>query len=198
MNYLAHAYLSFHLPDILVGNMISDFVKGKKKFDYNNEIQKGIILHRAIDEFTDCHPVTDKAKQFFRPVYRLYSAVFTDVMYDHFLATDTSQFMNNEALAAFSKETYQVLSSYKDIIPENFNRMLPFMITHNWLYNYQFHEGIRRSFEGLARRAKYINESEKAFAIFENNYIALKECYQVFFPELKAFAFNHLQLLLRK
>ncbi len=34
MNYLAHAYLSFGDPDILAGNMISDFVKGKKKFDY--------------------------------------------------------------------------------------------------------------------------------------------------------------------
>jgi acyl carrier protein phosphodiesterase len=30
MNYLAHAYLSFGEPDILAGNMISDFVKGKK------------------------------------------------------------------------------------------------------------------------------------------------------------------------
>jgi hypothetical protein len=29
MNYLAHAYLSFNEPDILVGNLISDFVKGK-------------------------------------------------------------------------------------------------------------------------------------------------------------------------
>ncbi len=34
MNYLAHAYLSFNDPDVLAGNMISDFVKGKKKFDY--------------------------------------------------------------------------------------------------------------------------------------------------------------------
>ena len=30
MNYLAHAYLSFGDPDVLTGNMISDFVKGKK------------------------------------------------------------------------------------------------------------------------------------------------------------------------
>jgi len=30
MNYLAHAYLSFDHEEILVGNLISDFVKGKK------------------------------------------------------------------------------------------------------------------------------------------------------------------------
>lgn len=32
MNYLAHAVLSFDDPDILTGNIISDFVKGKKNF----------------------------------------------------------------------------------------------------------------------------------------------------------------------
>ena len=50
MNYLAHAYLSFNDPDILIGNMISDHVKGKKKFDLPEKIQRGITLHRNIDE----------------------------------------------------------------------------------------------------------------------------------------------------
>ena len=57
MNYLAHAFLSFQQPDILVGNMISDFVKGKSKFTYTPGIQKGIMLHRAIDQFTDASDI---------------------------------------------------------------------------------------------------------------------------------------------
>ncbi|MEO6000174.1 MAG: ACP phosphodiesterase [Chitinophagaceae bacterium] len=195
MNYLAHAFLSFHQPDILVGNMISDFVKGRKKFDYSPAIQKGITLHRAIDEFTDFHPVTNKAKQFFRPVYRLYSAVFTDVLYDHFLANDPALFPDSKSLAHFAAQTYQVLSAYKSVTPGNFNRMLPYMISHNWLYNYQFREGIRNSFHGLVRRAQYLDESDIAFAIFEKHYEDLKQCYQDFFPELKDFACNTLQLL---
>ena len=60
MNYLAHACLSFGNEDILVGNMISDFIKGKKKFDYPVAIQNGIMLHRMIDTFTDAHAVTDR------------------------------------------------------------------------------------------------------------------------------------------
>ena len=66
MNYLAHAYLSFGMPAITVGNLISDFVKGKQKFTYPAAIQQGIVLHRAIDTFTDTHAVTRKAKTFFR------------------------------------------------------------------------------------------------------------------------------------
>ena len=72
--------------------MISDFVKGKKKFDYPSAIQKGIILHRFIDTFTDSHEATREAKEIFRPAYRLYSGAFTDVVYDHFLAVDEYEF----------------------------------------------------------------------------------------------------------
>ena len=41
MNYLAHAFLSFNQPDILAGNILSDFIKGKKKFDYSPGVQRG-------------------------------------------------------------------------------------------------------------------------------------------------------------
>ena len=92
MNYLAHAYLSFNHPEILVGNIISDFVKGKKKFDYPEGIQKGIHLHRLIDAYTDTHPATARAKEIFRPHYRLYSGAVMDVLYDHFLAIDPGEF----------------------------------------------------------------------------------------------------------
>ena len=109
MNYLAHAYLSFNHPGLLVGNMISDFIKGKKKFDYPPEIQNGIALHRAIDEFTDGHPATKKAKEFFRPAYRLYSGAFVDVVYDHFLARDTNEFEDAESLQNFTLQSYATL-----------------------------------------------------------------------------------------
>jgi acyl carrier protein phosphodiesterase len=92
VNYLAHAYLSFGIPDVVVGNLISDFVKGKKQLEYPDSIRKGITLHRAIDTFTDTHPVTRRAKSYFRAVYGLYAGALTDVVYDHFLANDPVAF----------------------------------------------------------------------------------------------------------
>jgi acyl carrier protein phosphodiesterase len=65
MNYLAHAYLSFGIAEITVGNMISDEVKGRRILDYPLEIQHGIRLHRIIDAFTDAHPATREAKEVF-------------------------------------------------------------------------------------------------------------------------------------
>jgi acyl carrier protein phosphodiesterase len=195
MNYLAHAWLSFHLPEILVGNIISDFVKGKKKFDFPAGIQKGIALHRAIDDFTDTHPATISAKQYFRPVYRLYSAAFIDVAFDHFLANDRNEFPSAHSLHAFTDETYRLISAYENVLPAHFQKIFPYMKLHNWLYNYQFSDGIHRSFGGLVHRAKYLHESDSAFAIFEANYEVLRSHYQDFFPELKQFAVRHLQLL---
>jgi acyl carrier protein phosphodiesterase len=92
MNYLAHAYLSFEITDITIGNMISDFVKGKQKLDYPIAIQQGIMLHRFIDSFTDSHAVTRQAKSFFKEAYGLYAGPLVDVVYDHFLANDPLRF----------------------------------------------------------------------------------------------------------
>ena len=132
MNYLAHAYLSFNNPGILVGNMISDFVKGRKKYDYSKEIQQGIALHREIDSFTDSHFATKEAKDIFRPAYRLYAGAFIDVVYDHFLALDENVF-TDESLEAFTKRTYLLLDQYADQFPERFKAMYPYMKAQNWL-----------------------------------------------------------------
>ena len=120
MNFLAHAYLSFNQPGILTGNMISDFVKGRKKFDFTPMVQKGIALHRAIDEFTDFHPVTQNAKVFFKKDYRLYSGAFVDVVYDHFLALDKAQFAAYGGLLQFSQKVYDMLDSEQLNYLQNF------------------------------------------------------------------------------
>ena len=187
MNYLAHAYLSFNNEEILVGNLISDFVKGKKKFTYPEGIQKGIALHRAIDGFTDTHEATKIAKDIFRPYYRLYSGAFIDVVYDHFLATDTNEF-TEERLKTFSENVYHVLDQHENYFPERFGRMFPYMKIQNWLFNYRTRSGTESSFGGVVSRARYLSESKTAASLFEQHYKELHNCYLSFFPDLKSFA----------
>jgi acyl carrier protein phosphodiesterase len=194
MNYLAHAYLSFNDPGILTGNMISDYVKGKKKFDYPSVIQNGIALHRAIDTFTDAHEATKEAKEIFRPAYRLYSGAFVDVVYDHFLAGDSNEF-TEDSLHNFSLQVYKTLDGYTAHFPEKFANSFPYMKQHNWLYNYRTRWGIEKSLGGVVRRATYLTESETAFALFEQHYQLLQGCYRHFWTELKPFAKLQFELL---
>jgi acyl carrier protein phosphodiesterase len=196
MNYLAHAFLSFNKPEILAGNMISDFVKGKAKYDYPEHIQKGIHLHRLIDEFTDTHPATAKAKSYFRPQYRLYSGAFIDIVYDHFLALDKRHFQEYGDIEAFCIRVYDQLEENYSLLPLRFQKMFPYMKMQNWLYNYQFKEGIKKSFHGLVYKAAYLYESDIAFKIFNKNYADLKDCYTEFFPGLFQFASENLKNLL--
>ncbi|MBS1627851.1 MAG: DUF479 domain-containing protein [Bacteroidetes bacterium] len=197
MNYLAHAYLSFNNKHLLLGNMCSDFIKGKKKLDYSLAIQQGIVLHRAIDEFTDTHSSTAEAKVFFKPFVGLYAGAFVDVVYDHFLATDKNEFINDDALKKFTTNTYNILQKNISVLPEKFQNIFPYMQKQNWLYNYQFNWGIEKSFEGLVRRAKYLSSWKEAFTAFENNYTALQNCYKCFFPEIKYFVNQKMQELLK-
>jgi acyl carrier protein phosphodiesterase len=197
MNYLAHAWLSFNDPEILVGNMISDYVKGKKKFDYPPGIQQGIHLHRLIDTFTDEHPITKRAKEVFRPHYRLYSGAFVDVAYDHFLALDKDEFPEN-ALFSFSQQVYAVLERHNIWMPPAFSLMFPHMKQHNWLYNYHTRLGTKKSFGGVVRRSAYLTEADTAADLFDRDYQLLADCYRHFWAELKPFAFSQFQLLKEK
>jgi acyl carrier protein phosphodiesterase len=195
VNYLAHAYLSFSIPDVVVGNLISDFVKGKRKLEYPPTIQTGIALHRAIDTFTDSHPATRRAKSYFRSDFGLYSGPLTDVAYDHFLANDPLAFPTSADLSSFASLTYEQLAGRAALFPDRFSRLFPYMRDQDWLSGYSHQEGIFASFSGLARRAAYMPAPEQACRLFELYYQEIKECYTSFFPELKEFASRTLREL---
>ena len=195
VNYLAHAYLSFDIPEILTGNLISDFVKGRSKSDYPVRIRTGISLHRAIDAFTDAHPATHQAKSWFRRDYGLYSGPLTDIVYDHFLANDPDIFPTAAALAAFARSAYAQVAAHAAIFPERFARLFPYMREQDWLSGYRTTGGIFASFGGLYRRAQYMPAPEQACRLLELHYDALRDSYRAFFPDLAGFAANTLTKL---
>ena len=63
MNFLSHLYLSGESEGLLIGNFIADSLKGSAFNTFSPEIQKGILLHRKIDTYTDSHPIVDESKK---------------------------------------------------------------------------------------------------------------------------------------
>lgn len=193
MNYLGHAVLSLNQPQILVGNMIGDYVKGSQVLEqYPTEISKGLLLHRKIDAFADNHPASLKAKNLFRNDYRLYSGAFVDSLYDHFLANDPRYFPTEASLQTFTKQTYQTLTDHEQWLPEKFKVMLPYMIGENWLYNYRTLRGMQKSFQGLVRRAKYLDDSTKAYETLVGHYYELNQLYFDFIEDAEQYVKNEL------
>ena len=186
MNFLAHSYLSFS-EEQLVGNMIADFVKNRDVARLPESIQKGIKLHRAIDSFTDAHPLIHEAKAPFRPLVRLYSGAFVDVAFDYFLANDTTENSQRE-WQEHSREVYAVLRRYEEFLPEVFKKVLDKMQQDDWLYNYRNEWGIEYSFRNVVNKAQFLDKTTNVFPAFLANKDFLREKYEIFFPEIKSFA----------
>lgn len=188
MNFLAHAYLSGDDKKILVGNFIADFVKGKQALnEFEQPVIKGIELHRAIDAYTDSHPVVRESKNRLRPKYRHYAAVIVDVFYDHFLANQWKTF-HHQTLDDFVSATYQTIESFSAILPLPLKRMLPYMIKGNWLVGYSEVSGIGQALSGMASRTPYDSKMDEATKDLSDHYVLFQEEFNRFFPDLTSFA----------
>jgi acyl carrier protein phosphodiesterase len=193
MNFLAHISLSGDNPKIMVGNFIGDFVKGRNLLEqFEPEIARGIALHRAIDEFTDSHPIVTISKNRLRPTYRHYSAVIVDMFYDHLLAKNWEQYYK-EFLPDFAERSYRILEGFHPILPEGVKYMLPYMTKGNWLVNYARFEGIDRALSGMARRSKYESKMELAVDDLKKNYDEFTQEFSIFYPELQKFSNDWLE-----
>jgi acyl carrier protein phosphodiesterase len=187
MNFLAHIFLSGEDRDLVIGNFIADYVKGIKIDSYPETIRKGILLHRAIDSFTDFHPITSISKQRLYQKHHKYSGPVVDIFYDHFLAKNFSEF-SKTPLEDFTKQTYQIITSYSEILPEKVLLFLPFMIERNWLLNYSTVEGIGRTLTGIGKRVSFSNNMHTAWEDLVQNYDLFEDEFFQFFPELITFA----------
>lgn len=189
MNYLGHSFLSFGNSDLLFGNMIGDFVKGTIKLEtYPPTVQKGIRLHRKIDEFSDKHIAHIMAKNFFKPEYKLYAGAFIDVAFDYFLANDPRFFASEAELFNFTQSTYLSLAQHQKDFPEKFAHLFPYMESQNWLYNYRTVKGIEKAFQGLVHKAAHLNDAHPAYRIFISHFYELNQRYYEFIDDVVTFA----------
>ncbi|WP_057938393.1 acyl carrier protein phosphodiesterase [Algoriphagus resistens] len=187
MNYLAHAYLSFGQDEVLVGNFIGDFVKGKMMNTFPQEVQNGIMLHREIDQFTDTHPLVRAGQSYLRPKFGHYSTVITDIYFDYYLANYWAKF-SYVPLEVFIQNTFSTLKHYRQLFPYRFETMFQWMVQDNWLLKYQKIEGIRETFTGMSRRTKFESKMEVAHLALLEKEVEFQTIFFAFFEDLETFA----------
>lgn len=194
MNFLAHLYLSFEDPEIQIGNFIADQIKGKKTYAFTSGIQKGIQLHRAIDDFTDSHPIYKRScKRIFKDQGH-YSRVVIDIFYDHFLASLWETY-SSVPLEEFSQQFYTLIDSRKNELPERTQYLLKYMIPNDWLGMYRSLEGLERIFKGMHHRSNYNSRMDASVILLKEQYEDFLNDFQLFFPELIKFTITKTPLL---
>jgi len=187
MNFLAHAYLSFGQEEILVGNFIADFVRGKELENYPKKVQLGIQLHRAIDTYTDSHPLVKQVQSFLIPRFGHYSRVISDVFFDYFLAKNWKNY-SDTPLEQFSLDCYRTLYTSPLDFPEAFRRMFHWMQMQNWLYAYREAAGIQAALDGLSRRARFDSKMNESTQVLWEKEEEIEALFFVFFQDLETFA----------
>ena len=197
MNFLAHIYLSFGDKEITIGNFIADSIRANKFQHLPTKVQKGIKLHRLIDTYTDTHLIPKISSKRLHANYSHYSRVIVDINYDHFLAKNWTKY-SDVPLDVFVDDFYDLLEDNYEILPIGVKKMMPYMISDNWLYNYSKMEGIGNVLNGMNRRTK--NRSKMNFAILdlEEHYDSFEDEFTEFFDELITFSKNKFNSLVIK
>jgi len=193
MNYLAHALLSHTTPQLLIGGMLGDFVKGAVKGHYPPEVRAGILLHRAIDGYTDAHPLVHASRARISPARRRFAGVLVDVFYDHFLACHWSRYAD-QPLKTFTQQVYATLLPQLTGFPERLQRILPRMAADDWLASYAEIESVDAALHGIARRFARFTRFARAPVLADGvqellkNYATLEQDFLAFFPDLQRYA----------
>ncbi len=183
MNYLAHAFLAGNNQELLVGNFIADGLPGSKIDHLPKGIQRGVVMHRHIDTFTDNHVVNVEMRTLFHGTAGKYAGVVLDIFYDHLLANNWSTF-SPEHFPDFIHQCYSTIENHQEWLPTKTAYMFPYMKQYNWLYNYSMEDGILRSLAGLSKRIKSQPALELAGEQAFKNKGFIEKHFLDFFPQL--------------
>jgi len=186
MNFLSHAYLSFGYEELIVGNFIADKVKGKKYLDYPTKIQKGILLHRQIDYFTDKHPLVFKMTQLISRNHGHYAPIINDIFMDHFLAKNWHDY-HNQDLGTFVSKVLCILEKYKTYIPETLQNFIIYVQKTNRLVEYQYLNSIQKTLLEVAHKIVNYPPLERAMDDLQLHYVELEQFFKEFFVQIIAF-----------
>lgn len=187
MNHLAHCYLSFGDEDLLLGNFIGDFVKGHTWENYPRPVQRGILLHRAIDSFTDNHPLTDRSVTRIRSLARRYAPPFVDILYDHLLALNWEKH-TQQPFQAFADQTYAQLERRVAEMPPILQERLPKMLAGQFLHGYTRREGLDWVLQRFSTRLSGQFDIDSLSNLFFDQIEQFSEDFNGFFPDLVAHA----------
>lgn len=186
MNFLAHIYLTDALPLETIGNFMADGIKGKKYLNYQDEIQKGILIHRWIDSYTDSHPIVKQSTKRLHEKYGHYSGVIVDILYDHFLAKNWLQY-HNKALDVYIDQFYDLLKEHYTLLTPRIQKMMVPMMEQNWLLSYATLEGIETVLYNMNIRTKRRVAMDEAIEDLKTHYLDFEKEFTVFFEQLQGF-----------
>ena len=184
MNFLAHIHLSGNDKDLRFGNFIADAVRGKAYQEFSLSIQRGILLHRKIDHYTDNHPTFRQHCRLLYADHGHYARVIMDVLYDHLLAKHWANF-HPQHLEDFAETFFTEIEAQQELLPEKMHGLFQTMKKQNWLVQYKTIEGLTHILYHMSKRTAFPSNFTTAVDILDDHSTDLLTEFTSFYTDLQ-------------
>jgi len=185
MNHFAHLVLARPTVESTVGNLLGDFARGLDADSLPAPVRAGLLNHRAVDRFTDSHPLVLEMKRSFSRQRRRFAGIALDIYFDHLLMQFWDQFEQRpleQLIAGF----YQRMALGQALMPgQDMRRVTRRMIDYDWFGSYRELGSIAESLDRVAARIRFANRFDHAIEDLQRNELLIREGFQEFYPQLQ-------------
>jgi len=185
MNHFAHLVLSQPTVESTVGNLLGDFARGVDADSLPVAVRAGLINHRAVDRYTDSHPLVLDMKLHFSQRRRRFAGIALDIYFDYLLLTHWELFDKRE-LDELIAEFYRRMAAGQTLMPgEDMRRVTRRMIDYNWFGCYREIDSIAESLDRVAGRIRFANDFDNAIEDLQRNHESIRDGFLEFYPQLR-------------
>ena len=183
MNHFAHLVLSQPTVESTVGNLLGDFARGVDADRLPVAVRAGLINHRAVDRYTDSHPLVLEMKICFSRHRRRFAGIALDIYFDHLLLTHWELFEQRQ-LDELILEFYQRMTAGQTLMPgQDMRRVTRRMIDYDWFGSYRDVDSIAESLDRVAARIRFANDFDNAIEDLQRNHESIRDGFLEFYPQ---------------
>jgi acyl carrier protein phosphodiesterase len=144
MNWLAHVLLSEPTTQFRLGNLLADLVRGADRTAMSADFIRGTACHKAIDAFTDAHPLVLRSRERIDRRFRRFSGVLMDIFYDYLLAQRWHEHWP-QPLDEFTARFYADVRKEQLELPPDARTTLDRILKHDLLGQYRHVAGVEHT-----------------------------------------------------
>jgi acyl carrier protein phosphodiesterase len=187
MNHFAHLVLSQATVESTVGNLLGDFARGVDVTALPAPVHAGLLNHRAVDRFTDSHPLVLEMKRCFSRPRRRFAGIALDIYFDHLLLSHWERF-EQRGLDDLIDEFYRRMAVGRSLMPgTEMRRVTRRMIDYDWFGSYRDADAIAETLDRVAARIRFANEFDNAIEDLQRHHPFIRDGFFEFYPQLQQY-----------
>jgi acyl carrier protein phosphodiesterase len=186
VNFLAHFHLAWPDEGLIAGGLEGDYFKGVLRGQLPAHVERGVKLHRAIDAYTDAHPLILQLRREFPPRLRRYAGILIDLCFDHYLSLHWTRF-SCVSLPDFSANVYRILGAQESTLSDDARRMTARLIEHDVLNLYLEWSTVTATAARIGQRFRRDNPFLDVDRELSPAKDTLERTFLDFYPQLEAF-----------